>query len=352
MSLKVLFVSEADGWTGGTAQLLALAGGLRRRGWEVLLACRPDSGLSRHAGRADLETIPLAMREDYDLFSALALARLIERRGVALVHAHHNRAHAVCLLAKAWLRLRGRKGPVLLVSRRVSFRPGRDPFSRWKYRSRLIDRFVAVAEAVKQVLVEAGVPAGRVRVIRSGVDLSRFSPRRADDSEKRALGLPVGVPLIGKIANASPWKGQDVLLKAASLLVSRGCPAHFVLAGRDTDGPWVAAQTARLGLEGRVARLGLRDDVPKLLACLDLSVNAAVRGEGLSGALRESLAMGVPVVASDVAGNRELLQDGLGGWLFEAGKAEALAERIEWALAHPEEARAAADAWRSRALPD
>lgn len=345
---RVLHVSEANEWTGGTAQLLLLAEGLKGKGWDVAVGCRPGSGLSKHAAQRGLATFLCRLREDYDLPSAIQLARYVRETGVDVVHAHHNRSHAVCLLAQAVLALRGDRR-VLVVSRRVSFPPGKNPFSRWKYRSSLIDRIVAVADAVKDVLVRAGVPAERVAVIRSGVDLAKFAPRRASDSQKKALGLPVGVPLIGKIANASPWKGQSSLLEAAKLLVSGGSAAHFVLAGRDTDGPWVKELVSRHGLDGRVTLLGFRTDVPEILSALDVSVNAAVKGEGLSGALRESLTMGVPVVASDIAGNRELLVGGTGGWLYPPDDAPALAERLSWVLSHAAEAKAAVAAWQERA---
>mgnify|MGYP001616584170 CR=1 FL=1 len=347
--LKVLHVSESDEWSGGAAQLLALAEGLRARDWEVLIGCRPGSGLFDQAAKRGLETFTVALSEDYDLVSAYRLARFIRSRGVDVIHAHHNRSHAVCLLAKVLLALGGFT-PALVVSRRVSFPPGRNPFSLWKYRSALINRIVAVADAVKDVLVRAGVPPERVAVIRSGVDQARFSPRRADAALKRSLGLPESGPIIGKIANASPWKGQGVLLEAAALLAKTAGAAHFVLAGRDTDGPWVREQVSRLGLSRRVTLLGFRLDVPDILSCLDVSVNAATQGEGLSGALRESLTMGVPVVASDIAGNRELLRAGTGGWLTPPGDAAALAARLEWVLSHPNEAKAAVSAWRAQSL--
>jgi glycosyltransferase involved in cell wall biosynthesis len=346
MSPRVLFVSEANEWTGGTAQLLLLAEGLKTKGWDVVIGCRPGSGLSRHAADRGLSTFLVPLREDYDLISGFELAKYIRDKKVDIIHAHHNRSHACCLLAQAVLAAHGETRP-FVVSRRVSFSPGKNPFSLWKYRSSLITRIVAVADAVKEVLVKAGVPEQRVEVIRSGVDLARFSPRRASDAQKRALGLPAGVPLIGKIANASPWKGQTVLLEAAALM-PKG--AHFVFAGRDTDGPWMRSEVERLGLSDRVTLLGFRTDVPDLLSALDVSVNAAVKGEGLSGALRESLTMGVPVVASDIAGNRELLVGGDGGWLFPGGDAKALAERLQWVLAHPAEAKAAAKAWQERAM--
>jgi glycosyltransferase involved in cell wall biosynthesis len=192
------------------------------------------------------------------------------------------------------------------------------------------------------------VPAERVTVIRSGVDVSRFAPQPPDPAIQAELGLPSGVPVIGKIANAAPWKGQNVFLEAAAILTRKGRKVHFLLAGRDTMGEWVRGQVAALGLAGRVTLAGFRQDIPKLLPCLSVSVNAAVGGEGLSGALRESLCMGVPVVASDMAGNRELLFGADPRFLFKPGDAQALAERLEWALDHEKEAKAFVAQWRQR----
>lgn len=349
---KILHVSESDQLSGGGVQLVALAEGLRERGWDVRIGCRPGSGLDRRVSELGFSTVHLAIREDYDVFSAWRLARYLKTESIDVVHAHHNRSHAVCLLAKLFLRLKRERLPVLVVSRRVSFPPGRNPFSAWKYRSRLINRVVAVADAIKQVLIRSGVPPAKVAVIHSGVDLERFSPKTADPKLARSLGLPEGVPVVGKIANASPWKGQNVLLEAAAILAKRGRKAHFLLAGRDTDGPWLRGEVERLGIGDRVTLAGFRTDVPDILPCLTLSVNAAVKGEGLSGALRESLTMGVPVVASDIAGNRELLPDGAGGTLFAPGDAQALADKLAWALDHLDEARKSAALWREKVLPE
>ncbi|OGS26517.1 MAG: hypothetical protein A3J70_15205, partial [Elusimicrobia bacterium RIFCSPHIGHO2_02_FULL_61_10] len=256
---KVLHVSESNEWSGGAAQLLALARGLKDNGWKIWIACRPGSGLAQNAAKQGFETFAVALREDYDLLSAWRLARFVKERGIKIIHAHHNRSHAVCLLAKLILKFKG-KAPVLIVTRRVSFSPGRNPFSRWKYQSRLINRIVAVASAVKQVLVDSGVDAAKITVIRSGVDVERFAPRLPDLKLRKELGMPNGKAVIGKIANASPWKGQTVLIEAAAKLIAKGRPVHFLFVGRDTDGAWLKAEAARLHIEGRVVFAGFRAD--------------------------------------------------------------------------------------------
>lgn len=333
---------------------MSLAKGINGLGWQSLIGCRPGSGLSKAAKESSIPVFHSALRQDYDVISAWRLARFIASEKISVVHSHHSRSHGVCLLAKFFLSLSNQEGvaPVLVVSRRVSFAVGKNPFSLWKYRSSLINSFIAVAEAVKDVLVSCGVDARRVAVIRSGVNMKQFSPRPADPAMLKELKIPQGIPLIGKIANYSPWKGQSAFLEAAAILVAKKRPVHFLLAGRDTDGPEVRAEVARLGLEKHVTLAGFRSDIPSVLPCLSVSVNAAVKGEGLSGALRESLCMGIPIVASDIAGNRELLSKSGADFLFPAGQAKVLAERIEWVLDHPREAQAVVEDWKTRAAAD
>ncbi|MBI5625026.1 MAG: glycosyltransferase [Elusimicrobia bacterium] len=346
--MKVLHVSDADAWTGGCGQMLALAAGLAGKGWESLVCCRPGSSLAKAGEEAGLKVFRTGLRQDYDVVSAWQLAGFISREGVDVLHAHHSRSHGVCLLAQFFLQARGLVRPVLVVSRRVSFKPSSNPFSLFKYQSGFNDAFAAVAAAVRDVLIANGVPAERVAVIHSGVDAERFSPKPPDPEVRRSLAIPEGTPAVGKVANYSAWKGQTCFLEAASLLVREGRKAHFILVGRDTDGPEMKAEVSRLGLEGRVTLAGFRKDMPEVLACLDVSVNAAVGGEGLSGTVRESMAMGVPAVASDVAGNREIFGQDAERFLFPPGDAAALAERLGWALDHGPEARSMARALGER----
>ena len=91
----------------------------------------------------------------------------------------------------------------------------------------------------------------------------------------------------------------------------------------------------RFGLTGKVVQAGYRTDVPALMSALTVSVNSPRAGEGLSGAVRESLAVGRPVVATDVGGNRELVRDGETGLLVPPDDAGALAAALERLLADP-----------------
>lgn len=327
--LKILHITESFGWSGGAAQALYLARELRAAGQENILACPADGDLGRRAAAEGFEVVQFRPRRDYDLTAALALARLINERKPDVAQAHHPKAHAMGLLAK----FLARHKPALVVTRRVSHPIISTFFAKLKYKSRLIDGYIAVAESVRAQLLAYGLPPERVRTIYSGTDPVRFSPRPPDTATAGELALPSGVPVIMLVGNFSPHKGQHVLLKAARLLYSRGLDFILVFAGRGTDSRELKALFALEGLPpGKGRFLGLREDVERLLTVASVSVNAAVKGEALSGSIRESLAMGVPAVASDISGNSEIVRDGVTGLLFPPGDHAALAGRLEAAL--------------------
>ncbi|HRY28794.1 MAG TPA: glycosyltransferase family 4 protein [Elusimicrobiota bacterium] len=322
--MRVLHVTESRSWSGGTVQLWHLCQALARHGHAAALFCPPESELLRHAAGSDVAVTVCPMRQDYDVFAARALAEAIRRFRPDIVHAHHPRAHALALLAGFFVDI-----PRLVVSRRVSFRLKKwNFFSQWKYRTSRIRLFVAVSDDIRRVLVAGGVPEERVEVIQSGVDVARFSPRPPDEKLRTELAFPRGTPIVGNLTHFSWWKGQTFFLEAARLVLSSGVPAHFLLVGKDTDGPAARAKVTELGIEKNVTLAGFRTDMPEVLSLLGVSVVSSLAGEGFSGVLRESMSMGIPVVATDVGGNKELVLNEKTGLLVPPGDARSLADAV------------------------
>ena len=327
--MRVLHVTESRSWSGGTVQLWNLCVGLVKRGHAAGLFCPPESELLRHVPGSHVHVTLCPMREDYDLWAAWRLAEKIRRFKPQVVHAHHPRAHALALLAGLFTKV-----PNLVVSRRVSFRLKKwNPFSQWKYRSGTIRTFVAVSEDIRRVLIQGGVSPEKVTVIQSGVDVQRFAPRSPDASLRQALRLPADRPVVGNMTHFSWWKGQTVFLDAAKILLDGGVSAHFLLAGKDTDGPEAREKVRALGIGDHVTLAGFRTDMPEVLSLLSVSVLSSLAGEGFSGVLREAMCMGLPVVATDVGGNSELVKNGKTGHLVPPGDAAALAAAIRQVLA-------------------
>lgn len=322
--MKILHITESRSWSGGTVQLWKLCGALKDIGQGVALFCPPGAELLKHAEGSGLDLTICPMRQDYDITAARAIAATVRRFQPDIVHAHHPRAHALTLAAGFFTPI-----PRLVVSRRVSFPLKKwNLFSQWKYRTPRVYRFVAVSDDIKRVLAAGGVPADKIEVIHSGVDVEKFSPRPPDERLRAELKIPAGKPVVGNLTHFSWWKGQTFFLEAASEVLKAGTDAHFLLVGKDTDGPEARAKVAELGIEKNVTLAGFRTDMPEVLSLLAISVVSSLAGEGFSGVLRESMAMDVPVAATDVGGNRELVLDGETGLLVAPGNAPALALAI------------------------
>jgi sugar transferase (PEP-CTERM/EpsH1 system associated) len=192
---------------------------------------------------------------------------------------------------------------------------------------RAATRLVCVSEELKEHYCRlVGAAAKRFEVIRNGVDTDLYRPDpAARASIRRQLGIGNSTIVLGTVGRLDPVKNQQALLRAAEGVIQEGLNIRVVLIG---DGVCRGAlddfEVASSWLLGRVSFLGDRNDVPSLLNAFDIFVLPSL-SEGLSNTLLEAMATALPVVASAVGGNPEVIEDGVSGLLFPAGEAEALA---------------------------
>ncbi len=341
--MRILHITNGIEWSGGMEQITILVNELKRRNHENHLICPPGSKLIERLSPLNINIVQISMLQDYDLIAAWKIRRAVKEIKPDVVHTHHAIAHAVTLVA-----LTGMKKPPLVVSRRVSFSPRKNPFSRWKYGSSRINAYTVVSKSVKDTLIQGGVKPEKIHVVYSALDPNRFSHLPPADETRKSLGIPEHFKIVGKLANYSVWKGHHVYLDAAKICLKKRSDIRFLMVGKNTE--TLVQEVEKLGLADAVKILGFRRDVPQILSALDVSVNAAIEGEGLSGAMRESLMLGIPVVASDVSGNREIVQNGKTGILVPARDAEALAEGILKALNESAASKAMAESGRAWVL--
>src|SRR5262245_50493678 len=262
----ILHLNTERYWRGGEAQTLFLADGLRRRGHTVLVVAPPGSPLEGRAAAAGLPVETLDARGEWDVAAARRLAAIMKTRGCSLLHYHT--AHAIVLGTLATL-LHGRLPAV--ASRRVSFPLRGGPLGRLKYTFR-VDRVIAVSEAIRRGLIAQGLDGERVVTVHSGIDVARFA--RGDRARFRGsiahAGWPADVRLVGTAGHLAAHNGIDVFLASAALLARADARVRFVIAGTGEEAADLASRTAALGLGDRVLFAGFRDDMPDVLAGLDL----------------------------------------------------------------------------------
>lgn len=318
--LRVAHLNDALSWRGGERQSLELMKGLRDRGAEPLLICRAGSEIGRRARSCGIETAVLPLLGEWDLFSALRIRRLIIRRNAAILHTHTAHAHALGLMA-----LTGNRDCRLVVSRRVDFHLRGGIGRSWKY-GRGVDRFIAVSDAIRNVLIEDGVDPARVVTVRSGFIPDEFRDGGGENLRER-LGIPADAVVVVTVAALAPHKAHGVLLRAAARVARKHPGVRFLLAGEGETRPEIERDIRELGLEGVVILLGFVRDIGAVYRAADVFAISSSE-EGLCSSLLDAMHFRLPVVATRAGGIPELISDGVNGFVVPVGDHVSLAERL------------------------
>jgi glycosyltransferase involved in cell wall biosynthesis len=276
------------------------------------------------------------MRVAFDPAAFRSLRALFRAQRAGLVHTHSSVDSWVAGLAAKSL------GLPLVRSRHVTI-----PVSRWRALVyRLADRVVTSGDAVKAILVAAGVPAQKIVAIAPGIDPARFHPDVSGTAVRAELGL--AGPTIGLVANLRGSKGHRFFLEAAREIRRDVGDVRFLIVGDGVAFADTQRRVRELGLEDAVIMTGFRRDVPEIMAALDVLVLPSIKSEASSQVIPQALAVGTPVVATTVGGSPELIRHGETGYLVPPADARALADAVLSLLRDP--SRAAAMAERGGAM--
>jgi glycosyltransferase involved in cell wall biosynthesis len=204
---------------------------------------------------------------------------------------------------------------------------------RWiaKILNRFVHWTIANCEACRQaVIADEGVDPESVIVLENGIDLERFKNLPRDTSqngEKR-------IRKVGMVANLRPVKDPETFVRAAAIVAAEHPDIHFEIAGEGELRPHILKLADELGLNGRFHLLGTVEDIPAFLSNLDVAVLTS-QSEGMSNAILEYMAAGLPIVATDVGANAELIIDGISGTLIPPNNPIQLANALRQILNDP-----------------
>ncbi|HEX3578612.1 MAG TPA: glycosyltransferase family 4 protein, partial [Thermoanaerobaculia bacterium] len=327
--------------TGSVHQMFQAAAGLRERGHDVTIVSRPDAVLAAKAAEANVTFVGLPMSHQFDFISAWKLGKLFRERKPDAVHVHKGVAHSLALAATFVQPVRA-----FVVNRGVSF--PLDIWNRMKYRTRRVSRVVTVCEQIKDVIVSSGgLPPEKVVVIYAGTDVALFDPDKWDARAfRREKGIADDRFLIAQVG-VREWKGWKELIDALVAILPTHPQAHLALIGcRNTsEHAEVSDYASARGAASHVTAVEYRDDMPNVFASCDLVVDASFAGTGITGTIREAMAMRKPVIATDCGGNRELVLSPEVGWLIPAKEVAPLARAIAEVIDdEPRRVRVAANA--------
>ena len=325
--IKVLVFINSFRNGGSERQAVELVKRLDQSRFEPMVACfQNDGNLSKELpnGLDGIQAFPLA-----GFFNAAALRqaarflRLLRRAHVQVVQCFDFYSN---LFAIPLARIAG--VPVVIGSRReegvLKLTVRQQRVQRWCYA--LATGVVANAGAIKTHLVNReGLRAERVWVVHNGVDLDRFHNNEGPSPIFARADYEL---IIAVVANLRREKGHLVFLDAAQRLIRRYPQARFLIVGDGSMRKTIETRIGELGLTGRVALLGEVDNVPELLCSVDILVLPSLHNEGLPNAVMEAMAASLPVVATDTGGVRDLVIDGLTGFIVPPRDPTALADRM------------------------
>ncbi|MDM7325323.1 MAG: glycosyltransferase [Thermus sp.] len=328
---RVLFLVTGLGRGGAETQVALLAKGMQARGWQVRVVSMIPPDPEGPKGELDSAGIPvhsLGMVQGRPSPSGLwRLARLVKGFRPQVVHAHMIHANLLARVTRVMAPI-----PVLVCTAHStveigrSFRSERATHLAYRLTDFLCDLTTQVSpEGVRRFLAGRAVPPGKLRYIPNGVDTTRFAP----DGELRArmrgeLGLAEDAFVWLAVGRLEEAKDYPTLLQAFVGVIRQHPEARLLVVGKGSLESHLRSLAQALGLEGAVALLGLRQDIPGLMAAADAFVMSSL-WEGMPMVLLEAHAAGLPVVATDVGGNREVVQEGVTGYLVPPGDPDALA---------------------------
>ncbi len=245
----------------------------------------------------------------FDLRVLRALRDIIIRHDINMIHGHDYKSDLFAYIIRKLMWRR----PISLVSTAHAWvmlgRKGELYRQLDLFLMKRFDHLFAVSKATKDEMLEAGIPDSKISVLYNGIDTEAWSREHVKTTLREELGIPQSSPVIGYVGRIMPEKDLETWIRSAAIVAKQYPQATFVLVGEGRDGTTLdglKALATSLGIGNQLIFPGFRRDLLQVYAAFDVFVMSSLR-EGLPNSILEAMALGVPVVTTDVAGAKELV---------------------------------------------
>jgi glycosyltransferase involved in cell wall biosynthesis len=339
MKIKIKIVHLVDDLkVGGLERSLAIvAENLDKAKYEVSVWCLLGEGkIADELKAKGIEVKVLNFSSAHKIRSLLKLTRWLRQEKVKIVHCWG-------LSAGVWGRVAAVIAGVL-----IRFSHVQNLYYDLVRKERCIEyilsffttQVIACSEAAKRCLIEfIGIKAEKITTIYNSVEIQKFSPKEDAKDVRKEFNLSEEDIIIGTVSRLVPVKGHIYLLNAAIKVLKEFPRVKFLIVG---DGPLKAElknKAEELGIKENVIFSGLREDIPRLVSAMNIFVQPSIIKEGLPLAIAEACAFALAVVASDIGGNSEIVQDQKTGILVSPADSDALARGLIFLLRNPDKAK-------------
>lgn len=325
--LKIIHTEASDGWGGQEIRIVQESLGLIGRGHQVVIAAPGHSTIYTRAQQIGIEVV----RSDVHRKSAASVCAfhtLLKKMQPDIVNTHSSADSWVASVAAQGLLS---KKPKIIRTRHLSTPISRSFLSRIIY-DMLPDAVMTTGEEIRNRMIRVNrFRADKILSVPTGIDLGRFDP-----ASVQPAGITKGGCAVGMLGVLRSWKGHQYFLQAIPEIKRHIPSSQFFLAG---DGPQkenIEKMIREMGLQGDVTMLGHREDVPDVLAALDIVVHPSYANEGVPQSILQALAMERAVVASDTGAIGEVILDRQTGFLIEPKRPDLIAAKVVELCANPE----------------
>jgi glycosyltransferase involved in cell wall biosynthesis len=316
----------ATGTNGGAQEHVhSLVTRLNPECYEVRVVSLSHGSSVRRLQRAGIDVT--VIDEPDDRKAVRELADSVASFAPEIIHNHMYRAEVIGTLAALQLGEKGCKRPAVISTVHSSRIRCVDDRQTIRQLTPLMDRLIVVSRAIEEKVREEGRVGAPVSLIHNGVDLQRYNHQQPCCTLHDEYSIPEDAPIVGVVARLEAEKGHRTLIDAWPEVLAAVPNAWLLVIGEGSERDALEAEAASLGVNERVVFTGRREDVPAVTAALDVAVLPSYReAQGLS--VLEAMALSRPVVASNVGGIPEMIEDGVTGLLVPPNDCDALAAAL------------------------
>ncbi len=338
--LHILHSEAASGWGGQEIRIFQESQVLLERGNRVSIVCQPNSPLGQRCSQfshPDLNYFPLIMKQPFSFPTLFSLRKIIKSSRPDILHSHSSIDSWLIAIVGTLL------GIPIIRSRHVMIPIRNHIFNRWLYAQAPSQVLASGRAILKTVTKYTGISPDKITSIPAGVDFRRFDFHISGEKIRKELGLGSHQPLIGIVAVIRRWKGHNYFIDAVPLILEKFPDARFAIIGSGPGYEIIRSRVQSQGLQKAIFVLGHREDIPEIMAALDIHCVASFGLEGTTQVIPQAFAMKTPVVSTRMDSILPILGYGEWGVLVEPENPQDMANEILKLLNEPELGRSMAE---------
>ncbi|TLU85813.1 MAG: glycosyltransferase family 4 protein [Chlorobium sp.] len=316
--MNIMIFDATPHWSGGANRIFLYSNELKKRGHDVTICCLPGSGLAHRLPEINIQVHTVNPKSDLNVFIVPKLIRLLRENNIDVIEICSPKFYWVASVAA---KLSARK---VILTRNVPYRKTgiKKLINRILY-DKLTDRIIAISDKIKRELIEDfSLQNDKITVIYDGIDLMQFKQRTTEQHRVKQERYVAAV-----ISRLDENKGVECFINAIPKIAEKIKSVDFLIVGTGSIENKLKALTKQLKISERVRFTGFRQDIPEILSTVDITIMPSPK-EGMSMSALESMASGVPVVATTGSGLADVIVNNSSGALVPPDNSNELAAGV------------------------